>query len=248
MEPSERYEYKFVLSPEQRAALLEILSRELLADTHGGSAGWYPIVSLYYDTPDLKCYWENWRDLPSRRKLRVRVYGSSDGAIAPTSFIEIKHKDFSRGTKRRIQTALPHALAIARGETVDANFNHAEQTAVQEVHRLVQEEHFRPTLLIRYQRYAYFLHTPNVAPADRLRVTFDQNIATRAHDLIPQPDDQNFSDYILPKGHCVMELKGRQAVPFNFVHALTKLQLKPRQFSKYSEGIRLEKLHLQPQS
>jgi hypothetical protein len=245
METVERYEYKFVLNATQRAALLSELSHELLPDTHGGSAGWYPIVSLYYDTPDLKCFWETWRGLPSRRKMRVRVYGSKDGVIPPTSFIEIKQKVDSRGVKRRVQTTLANALALARGETVEANFNHAEAVALAEVKNLIELEGFRPSILMRYRRHAYFLHTPEVEASKRLRVTFDDSLAARFDHFVPETDDQNFSDYLLPKGHSIMELKGSEPVPFNFAQTLTKLKLAPQRFSKYCTGIRLGQTKLQ---
>jgi hypothetical protein len=111
MDTADRFEYKFLLTLDQRAALLARLDGELRPDTQGGSEGHYPIVSLYYDSPDRRCYWDNWRGVPSRRKLRVRVYGSEDGAIRPTSFIEVKHKADGRGVKRRVQTTLARALA-----------------------------------------------------------------------------------------------------------------------------------------
>lgn len=247
METPERYEYKFLLNQEQRSALLEFLAHELLPDTHGGSEGWYPIVSLYYDTPDLKCFWENWRNIASRRKMRVRVYGSKDGIIAPTSFIEIKHKAYGRGVKRRVQMSLEKALALARGETVEGDFTHAERTTLAEVKNLVETEGFRPSILMRYHRYAYFLHSPEVEPSKRLRVTFDDNIAARFDDFTPETDDRNFTDYILPEGHCIMELKGSEPVPLNFTHTLTQLKLAPRPFSKYLAGIRLGQTKLQPQ-
>ncbi|MEY4404016.1 MAG: hypothetical protein RIR91_2051, partial [Verrucomicrobiota bacterium] len=130
-------------------------------------------ISLYYDSPDLRCYWDNWRGVPSRRKLRVRVYGSEDGAIPPTSFIEVKHKADGRGVKRRIQTTLAQALAVTQGAQPDATFSAHDLRIAEEVHRLLRLEQFRPSCVMRYDRHAYFLHLPEEVALGRepLRVS-----------------------------------------------------------------------------
>src|SRR4051812_38386739 len=110
MNSPQRFEFKFIVTAQQRDEVLATFDGALLPDANGSSLGVYPIVSLYYDTPDRRCYWEAWRGVPSRRKLRVRVYGTSDGDIPPTSFVEVKHKLDGLGVKRRVQTSLAHAL------------------------------------------------------------------------------------------------------------------------------------------
>src|SRR4051794_23495283 len=109
MSESERFEFKFVITARQRDDVFATFNGSLLPDVNGGAGGVYPIVSLYYDTADWHCYWEAWRGVPSRRKLRVRIYGTADGDIAPASFVEVKHKVDGLGVKRRIQTSLLHA-------------------------------------------------------------------------------------------------------------------------------------------
>jgi len=246
MDTGDRFEHKFLIRRADRDALLGRLAGQLLADTHGGSDGHYPIVSLYYDSPDLRCYWDNWRGLPSRRKLRVRVYGSLDGAIPPTSFIEVKHKADGRGVKRRIQTTLERALAVTQGGAPDATFSAHDLRIAEEVRRLVALEGFRPSCVMRYDRHAYFLSLPEEEAAGRepLRVTFDHDIAVRFDELTPIVDDRRFSQYILPADHCIMEVKGAGAVPYAFAAHLSALRLYPRQFSKYSEGLRVTGRHL----
>ncbi len=246
MDTADRFEYKFLIRRERRDELLGRLAGQLLPDTHGGSDGHYPIVSLYYDSPDLRCYWDAWRGIPSRRKLRVRVYGSLDGAIAPTSFIEVKHKADGRGVKRRIQTTLAQALAVSQGARPDASFSAHDLRIAEEVHRLVAQEGFRPTCVMRYDRHAYFLHLPEEAELGRepLRVTFDHDIAVRFDELTPTVDDRRFNQYVLPADHCIMEVKGAGSVPYAFAAHLSHLRLYPRQFSKYGEGLRISGRHL----
>src|SRR4029434_10658175 len=105
---------KFVITREQRASLMPNLLPHLRADENAGEGAFYPIVSLYYDNLDRACCWEKLRTIPSRRKLRVRVYGSLDGALPPTSFVEVKHKCEGRGVKRRLRVPLETAHTQAR--------------------------------------------------------------------------------------------------------------------------------------
>ena len=46
MDTADRFEYKFLIRRSQRDELLGQLANQLLADTHGGSDGHYPIISL----------------------------------------------------------------------------------------------------------------------------------------------------------------------------------------------------------
>jgi hypothetical protein len=246
MDTADRFEYKFLLTRETRAALLGRLEGRLLPDTMGGSEGRYPIVSLYYDSPELRCYWDNWRGVPSRRKLRVRVYGTLDGAIPPASFVEVKHKADGRGVKRRIQTTLADALALVAGGGDQARLDPGALRTLAEVRQLVEIDGFRPTCVMRYDRHAYFLRLPGQADDAALRVTFDQDILARFDDLTPVTDDRRFERRILPADRCIMEVKGAGAVPYLFAEHLTQLRLAPRNFSKYGEGVRLGGRHLAP--
>src|SRR3989442_9617205 len=72
----DRFEMKFAVSATQRAALMAQLAPHLRPDENAGLGARYPVVSLYYDNAERDCYWEKARSFASRRKLRVRLYGS----------------------------------------------------------------------------------------------------------------------------------------------------------------------------
>jgi SPX domain protein involved in polyphosphate accumulation len=206
----DRFEMKFVITREQRDALMPSLLPHLRADANAGDNAFYPIISLYYDNPDRDCYWEKIRGQKSRRKLRVRVYGSLDGKVPPTSFIEIKHKCDSRVVKRRAQMPLEAALTVGEGKNVDVPLNFASEKVIIEAHKMVHERGFRPFCCMRYDRQAF----ADVNPASDLRITFDTGIGFRMDDLTPVPDDRNFSHYLLRQGESVMELKVTGSVPY----------------------------------
>ena len=201
---------KIVITRAQRDALMPRLLPHLRADANAGDDAFYPVINLYYDNADRDCYWEKIRGQKSRRKLRVRVYGSLDGKVPPASFIEIKHKCDARVVKRRAQLPLDAALAVGAGEDLDLPLGLADRKLVAEVHALVQQRGFRPVCCLRYDRQAF----ADVNPASDLRLTFDAGIGYRMDDLTPVPDDRNFSRYLLREGESVMELKVNGAVPY----------------------------------
>ena len=115
MEIAARFELKYVLPLAERDALLARFADRFRPDTLGSPSGRYPVVSLYCDTADRKCHWDAWRGVPSRRKLRLRLYGTRDGALPAATFVEIKHRDGGEGAKRRVALPLEQALALVNG-------------------------------------------------------------------------------------------------------------------------------------
>ncbi len=101
-----RYEIKYFVDemkvpPELRAELAARMETDPFSP-HGG----YPVTSLYYDTADLRFYWEKIEGLKFRRKLRMRLYGNPADCTDDTSVqIEIKQRVNRVTQKRRI--ALP---------------------------------------------------------------------------------------------------------------------------------------------
>lgn len=226
---------KFLITREQRARLMPHLLPYLRADENAGEGALYPIVNLYYDNEARDCYWEKVRGEKSRRKLRVRVYGSLDGSLPPTIFVEVKHKCEGRGVKRRARMSLEDALTVASGRDIQNSLKAADRKIVDEVHRLVHERHFKPVLCMRYDRHAF---------ADRdlesdLRITFDTGIAFRLDDLVVVPDDRNFTQYLHSADQAVMELKVTGTVPYWLTRMLGENGCLLRSHSKYCNALEL---------
>ena len=236
MEIAARFEHKYLLTIAQRDELLANFAGQLQPDTVGGLSGRYPVVSLYCDTPDQKCRWEAWRGVPSRRKLRMRIYGTKDGAIAPAIFLEIKHKDGKDGVKRRALLSASQAWAAINGREISLP-DTGDARVLAEVRQLVAAEGFAPACVIRYDRHAY--RFVDAHGSELLRITFDHGIRVRFNQLTPTPEDDNCPLAVLADNLCLMEVKGETAVPFAFATHLSAQGLYPRPFSKYSESMRL---------
>ena len=104
-----RFELKYLLTLPQAERFKTALRAYLVPDEHGNGNGRYPLSSLYYDSPDLRCYREKVDGLKFRRKLRIRLYGDSLTNETPV-FVEIKQRLDRVTQKRRI--ILPYAEAL----------------------------------------------------------------------------------------------------------------------------------------
>jgi len=229
----DRFEMKFVITREQRAAISPELDQRMMPDENAGEDAYYPIVSLYYDNPERDCYWEQVRGYPSRRKMRVRVYGSLDGRLAPTIFVEIKHKCDGRGVKRRLRVPLEEAYSICDGNDPRIPLGVLDMRIVDEIHDLVKRRGFRPALAMRYDRQAF----ADRDPESDLRVTFDTGIAYRFDKLRPVPDDREFQEFLLPNGYSVMEVKVTGAVPYWMTYLVGKHGCILQGHSKYNNAL-----------
>ena len=232
----DRFEMKFSVSAAQRTALMAQLAPHLRPDENAGVGAQYPVVSLYYDTGDRDCYWERARDIPSRRKLRVRVYGSRDGTVPATAFIEIKHKCEGRGVKRRVQLPLGQALRVGDGLWPEGvRFSELDARVIREAHDMVLRCRFKPVLVMRYDRTAYAA----AEPGGDLRVTFDSGVRVRFVHLTPEPDDRRFDgpDRLDDDGTAVMEVKTTGCIPYWLSRTLAAAGCRMQSHSKYSSAL-----------
>ena len=227
---------KFVINADVRVALMEQLEPHLVADANADETAYYPIVSLYYDTPDRDCYWEKIQSVTNRRKFRVRVYGSTDGKLPPTVFIEVKHKQDGRGVKRRVKIPLEAALRVGRGEWPDLKLSDVDRRTVHEIiDDLVGRRKFAPVMVMRYDRRAYAAKDTS----SDLRITYDTGIAYRFDNLDPVPDDQDFlpENYLYPADISVLEVKITGTIPYWLSRLLAETGCRLQSHSKYCNAL-----------
>jgi VTC domain len=232
----DRSEMKFVISGAIRDKLMQELEPHLKADANADETAYYPIVSLYYDNKERDCYWEKMRGIQNRRKFRVRVYGSLDGKLPPTVFIEVKHKQDGRGVKRRVKMPLEEALRVGEGSWPNVKLNEVDKRTVREIiHDLVEHRGFKPVMVMRYDRRAF----AGVDPSSDLRVTYDTGIAYRLDKLKPVPDDRDFrpENYMYADDVSVLEVKVSGSVPYWLSRLLPEAGCKLQSHSKYCNAL-----------
>lgn len=216
----------------------EDLDDRLVVDSLASEDGCYPIVTEYFETPERECFWEKERRLASRRKIRVRIYGCDGGKIPPTGFIEIKHKHFGMGAKRRLFLPVDEAIEFAKGHyeflrTVKRDWSRTQRMIINELFDLIERREFAPAIQLRYDRKAL------MTPDGQLRITFDTSLMCRS-DLLPlEADDQRFETYIIPPEQSIFEVKSIGPVPYWFREYGAKRKLVRRSFSKFCTAMKV---------
>lgn len=225
---SARFEHKFIVGGDQADALVSALGPALTPDALAG--GSYPVVTLYHDCPDFSALEAQRRGTPFRNKVRVRCYGSADGRIAPTTFVELKRRDGANGAKVRARGTPEACAALARGDADGAaGLEPGERAAATEIAAYARRDGLRPVCLMRYDRRAWSLGA--------LRLTLDRDLMVRQEDLRATPDDRAFRRRALEADRMILEVKGDGAVPLEIALLFSRLGIRPRPFSKYAAGM-----------
>lgn len=209
----DRTEFKFLINRSMRERLIEEIRKHTTFDAAAG-ANHYPIISQYYDNEMRDCYWEKQRGQKSRRKLRIRVYGSEGGEQAPTTFIEVKHKHYGRGVKRRLRLSTEEAIDLVEGdgrkllENIDER-PRSERMVIREIRQLVEQREFKFLCTMRYDREVYV----GKEDAPDLRVTFDSGIGCRFEQHALQADTREFEHFLLSEEQSILEIKTNSVIP-----------------------------------
>lgn len=95
-----RFDAKYIVRPGDLAALLEPVTQHYVAQ-RAGDRVLAQYETLYFDTPDLRCFYEHQRGRRLRHKVRIRHYPDRQ-----VSFLEVKSKRNSSLTTKHRQ-AIP---------------------------------------------------------------------------------------------------------------------------------------------
>ncbi|WP_405926728.1 polyphosphate polymerase domain-containing protein [Streptomyces sp. NBC_00035] len=235
-----RYELKYLVPVDQAAAIRDELGERMDQDPHSPVGG-YGVWSLYYDTPQLRFYWEKIEGLKFRRKLRIRHYGDLAQVTDETPVcVEIKQRVNRVTQKRRI--TLPYATARRLCDERELIAHSAKEKAfVEEVLELVVRLNLQPTAITGYQREALVGRAEDTG----LRVTFDRRIRGRDRDFHfgTQGVENRFT---IPPHMSVMEIKVNERAPYWITDLTARRNLHLIRVSKYVQSI--EAFGLAPRS
>ncbi len=235
-----RFELKYLVPVEQAAEIRDELAERMDRDLNS-PAGGYGVWSLYYDTPQLRFYWEKIEGLKFRRKLRIRHYGTPDGVTDESPVcVEIKQRVNRVTQKRRI--TLPYGVArqLCDGREM-IEHSPKESAFVQEVLELVVRLNLLPTAITGYQREALVGRDADTG----LRVTFDRRIRGRDRDFhfgTSNPENR----FTIPPHLSVMEIKVNERTPYWITDLAARRNLSLIRVSKYVQSI--EAFGLAPRS
>ncbi len=235
-----RFELKYLVPVEQAAQIRDELAERMDRDRNSPVGG-YGVWSLYYDSPQLRFYWEKIEGLKFRRKLRIRHYGDLDGVSdASPVCVEIKQRVNRVTQKRRI--TLPYGTARQLCDARElVEHSPQERPFVHEVLDLVVRLDLRPTAITGYQREALVGRGSDTG----LRVTFDRRIRGRDRDFdfsLATPENR----FTIPPHMSVMEIKVNERTPYWITDLAARRNLGLIRVSKYVQSI--EAFGLAPRS
>jgi len=173
-----RFELKYLITLQQAELFKPALRAYLVPDEHGNN-GRYALASLYYDSPDLRCYWEKEDGLKFRRKLRIRRYETGEVLTDETPvFLEIKQRIDRVTQKRRAILPYDEALRLCNDRQIP---DHApdDKAVIEEIYVFLWRYNLRPASIVGYDRQAFIGTNYDLG----LRVTFDTSLSFQSHPL-----------------------------------------------------------------
>lgn len=213
-----RHEYKYIIDAKEDALLSGIARGIMERDAHTESDGKYLIRSLYFDTVNDRCLYENANGFDPRWKFRIRYYNND------TSYISLEKKSKIRGMTKKESCRLSaeevlELIGDKRGNIVSDK-------------KLVNElimQGLMPKVIITYER------EPFIYPAGNVRVTFDRSISSAA-----VSDEFLTGNYptrpVMEKGRQIMEVKWDEVFPGYIKDSLNVSNLIQTAYSKYYMG------------
>ncbi|WP_235672714.1 polyphosphate polymerase domain-containing protein [Mycolicibacterium hodleri] len=225
-----RYEIKYLLDEFRVAELRSELEARMGSDPFSPRGG-YPVTSLYYDTADLRFYWEKIEGLRFRRKLRMRLYGQPADCTDQTPVqVEIKQRVNRVTQKRRIE--LPYGDALQWLDAREALECHRSQKGfVDEVTTLVGNLDLRPIVTTGYLREAFVGRDADLG----LRVTIDHQVHGRDRDFHFASGATN--RFIIPPKLAVVEIKANERVPYWVTDLAALIDMSVVRVSKYCQSV-----------
>jgi hypothetical protein len=227
-----RYELKYPLPDDCHEQLRRDLLSFLEPDKHArASGGRYVVRSLYFDTPNLRFYYDKLEGNSCRLKVRIRRYESADD----------RHARWFFEVKRKYHNACVKSPRVAFTDEILEN--HLRDHGTIRLNELVAMIHggrptkshadlwalpLQPTVLLSYDRHAF-----TDPYGSRLRVTLDSDYRAR-FSADPYRSLRPW-DQIAVSG--VMELKFERAIPFWLEALVRKYRLQLASTSKYGEGV-----------
>ena len=215
-----RHEYKYPMSSAQIVLLRSRIEHLMFPDPNAGTSGRYSIRSLYFDSIDNRCYYENENGTEPREKFRIRIYNQSAERI----MLECKRKQGGKVKKVSCRLTANQVQMILQNEFEPEMEN--VPPLFRKLELLRRNELYRPVVIVEYERI------PFVYPAGNVRVTFDCNIASSGdvggfflRELPKRP--------VMPTGQHLMEVKFDEFLPDPIYSSLNLGTLQQTAYSKY---------------
>jgi VTC domain len=225
-----RFEFKYALPSYAADTILASISNFIKIDPYVDNKDFYLVNSIYFDSPELKCYQEKLDGLKNRKKYRIRFYNDNLSKAKPV-FFEIKRRSDAIILKNRTIIKPKHLKDISL-----SNWKDIQKTSPNFFSEFFFDKNqyqLQPKVFIQYKRKPYFSRFQK-----NFRITFDYDItAAKINSVFP---NQIFPQNI-QHDTTIMEVKFNGIIPDWFSYIIKSNSLKRISFSKYCNSI--EKLY-----
>ncbi len=227
-----RRELKFGVHLDVKVLLLERWRRYLVRAPFTDGNALTPVLSQYYDSPDLAFYREKLEGLGLRNKVRLRMY-AMEFKRGATAFLEIKHRDdeLVRKYRYRIPDFDPRYLDLGSWLADNPDVEPAFQV-------LYERFRLRPSAQTYYQREAF-----EGAVERDVRVTFDSNlIGLHPGEKLTRAAMRDPARRLMPDTLAILEVKTTHGLPPWLREGVLAAELQVASIPKYVTAV--EKLGL----
>lgn len=215
-----RHEYKYRIDAMQKAVLRLRAQGVLERDSHAGADGEYLIRSLYFDSPEDACFYENENGDDPREKYRIRFYNCDASRIS----LECKAKARGMTKKTACPVTRDQCRQFMAGRIPEPEREvSAGQTAM---FGRMRQKGLRPVVIVQYTRM------PFVCDAGNVRVTFDDSISS-SNDIAGFLEPEIPLRSVLGTGESILEVKWDELLPSYIKGQLALDSLQWTSFSKY---------------
>lgn len=223
-----RFELKYLIPHDIVPAVTAALAEYTYPDPNSNGRHGYRVHSVYWDSPDLRFFWEKIEGEKYRRKLRFRRYGDLEEEV----FVEIKQRTDRTLQKRRVRWPLERVRSTFNSsERLEWTANVQESPIVSEVVCLCHQYRLSPRMAISYRRQAFFaIYEPD------LRITFDRRVQYSATEL---DLDRTFDvgKYVVDPRLVIMEIKFNERVPLWLCKVVSSFGFRIVRLSKYCTAV-----------
>lgn len=226
-----RFELKYLITLQQAEFVKTTLRAYLVPDEHGNNNGRYALTSLYFDSPDFRCYREKVDGIKVRRKLRIRRYETGEPVTDETPvFLEIKQRVDRVTQKRRAILPYSEALRLCHDREMP-EYKPEDKAVIEEIYVFLWQYNLRPASLVRYDRQAFVGTDYDIG----LRVTFDTALTFQVHPLHLHEEPSGLP--MLSPNLVVMEVKVNERIPYWLTEMIAAHNLQMVRVSKYCRSI-----------
>lgn len=213
----ERYEMKYMMTKQQRKAVLEAMLPFMRLDDFGHTT----IRNVYFDTDSYRLVRHSIEKPVYKEKLRIRSY--KQAKPQDKVFIELKKKYNDVVYKRRESLSQTETIAWLTEETP---FPKPTQIGNEINYFFQYYQTLGPRVFLSYEREAFY-----ALDGSGFRVTFDENILARQEELSLSRDV--WGERLIDDDCVLMEIKTSGGIPLWMTKVLTQEKLYKTSFSKY---------------